>query len=124
MILDTRRLSPGSTNEWGIEVYGLDCSAKFCTNDPNAFYYTQQWGKEQAWCRLDMGYQSLFPTITGKIFEFGFSDAILQMWAAFLSELDGRQVEFGCFTPEETLLSHRVYTAALQSHKEQRTISL
>lgn len=124
LILDTRRLSPGSTNEWGIEVYGLNCSARFCTNDPGAFCYTQQWGKEQAWCRLDMGYKTLFPTITGGIFEFGFTDAILQMWAAFVAELDGRKVEFGCFTPEETALSHAVHTAALQSQKEQRIITL
>ena len=105
-------------------MYGLNCSARFCTNDPGAFCYTQQWGKEQAWCRLDMGYKTLFPTITGGIFEFGFTDAILQMWAAFVAELDGRKVEFGCFTPEETALSHAVHTAALQSQKEQRIITL
>lgn len=59
----------------------------------------------------------MLPTITGSIFEFGFSDAILQMWGAFMSELDGRQVAFGCFTPEETAKSHAMLTAALKSNK-------
>ena len=35
---------------------------------------------------LDLGSQSAYPTITGSIFEFGFSDGVLQMWAAFLDE--------------------------------------
>ena len=35
MFMETKRMSPGSTNEWYIEVYGLECSAKFSTNDPN-----------------------------------------------------------------------------------------
>ena len=55
------------------------------------------------------------------IFEFGFADAILQMWAAFLAEregaLDGR---FGCATPEEALDSHRIFAAALRSGKTGR----
>jgi hypothetical protein len=37
MIYETRRLSPGSTNEWKLEVYGIEASAKFSTNDPGAF---------------------------------------------------------------------------------------
>lgn len=114
---ETKRLSPGSTNEWKIEVYGLNSSFKFTTNDPNAFYFTQNCGKEQAWCRLDIGYKPAFPTITGGIFEFGFTDSILQMWAAFIAEIRGAQVPFGCFTPDETVLSHKLHTAALQSHK-------
>ncbi len=113
---ETKRLSPGSTNEWKIEVYGLDASFKFSTNDPNGFYFTQNCGKTQAWCRLGIGFKPMFPTITGEIFEFGFSDSILQMWAAFISEIEGREVEFGCFTPEETRLSHILQTAALNSH--------
>ena len=55
--------------------------------------------------RSDLGSVSAYPTITGAIFEFGFSDAILQMWAAFLDELaHGRErmrQPFYCATPEE-----------------------
>ena len=44
-------------------------------------------GGAQEWRVSDLGSQSAYPTITGAIFEFGFSDAIQQMWAAFLDEL-------------------------------------
>ena len=124
MILETRRMRPGATNQWSIEVYGMDASAKFSTDDPNAFHYTQSWGKEQAWCRLGVGYAPQTPAITGHIFEFGFSDAILQMWAAFISELEGKDVEFGCFRPEETRISHAINTAALESYKTKRAVEL
>jgi len=118
------RLMPGATDSWSLEVYGLKASARFSTDDPNAFYYTDSWAKEQAWCRLGIGNKPMIPTITGGIFEFGFSDAILQMWAAFISELEGREVAFGCMRPEETALSHRLQTAALISHREGRTVTL
>lgn len=124
MFLETKRMSPGSTNEWFIEVYGLGCSGKFSSNDPNAFLYTQAVGKEQAWCRLNIGYKPQFGTITGGIFEFGFTDSILQMWCSFIKEICGEEVSFGCFTPEETKLSHKLLTAALTSHKEKRVVVL
>ena len=124
MIIETKRMQPGATNEWILEVYGIDASAKFSTNDPNAFYYTQSWDKEQAWCRIDIGYKPLFSTITGGIFEFGFVDSIQQMWAAFLCEIASMEVPFGCFTPEETVISHKLHTAALISQAEKRTVDL
>ena len=65
-----------------------------------------------------MGYETAFPTITGGIFEFGFTDSILQMWASFVTELAGEKLpgRFAqCVTPEETALSHRLFTAALAS---------
>ena len=41
-----------------------------------------------------------------------------QMWAAFLLELDrGKPPVFGCFTPEETRISHALHTAALASNR-------
>ncbi|MBS6163456.1 MAG: Gfo/Idh/MocA family oxidoreductase, partial [Clostridiales bacterium] len=106
MYIETKRLSPGSTNEWYLKVSGMKASAYFTTSDPNAFHYLYTEGKNQAWCRVDLGFRPLFPTITGDIFEFGFTDSILQMWAAFLCEAAGIPVDFGCFTPEETRLSH------------------
>ncbi len=120
MILETRRMAPGMTNTWYIEVDGLSASARFSTRDPKSFYFLESGAKEQPWCRLDMGYTPAVPGITGGIFEFGFSDSLLQMWAAFLMELDaGKPPVFGCFTPEETRLSHALLTAALDSHKHQ-----
>jgi len=124
MFFETKRMAPGCTNTWYFEIYGTDCSARFTTDHPNTLTYTVSWGKEQAWADLNVGYKPLFPVITGGIFEFGFTDAILQMWAAFMTELSGGDVAFGCFTPEESVLSHDVYTAALQSHAEKTVIAL
>ena len=119
MVLETRRMAPGMTNTWYLEVDGLKASARFSTRDPKAFFFLQSGEKEQPWCRLDMGCTPAVPTITGSIFEFGFSDSILQMWAAFLLELDnGAPPVFGCFTPEETRLSHALQSAALESHRK------
>ena len=114
---EMKRMSPGCTNAVQYEVYGMDMSARFSTDDPNALQFTTSWGKEQAWSRIVVGHKPLFPTITGGIFEFGFSDGILQMWAAFLAELSGMAVEYGCFTPEETRMSHALQTAALASQR-------
>jgi predicted dehydrogenase len=117
LYMETKRMAPGCTDNWYFEIYGLECSAKFTTQKPNVFSYTASWGKEQAWADINIGYKPMVPAITGPIFEFGFTDAILQMWAAFMAEFEGKEVFFPCFTPQETVLSHRVYTAALESHK-------
>jgi predicted dehydrogenase len=119
MVLETKRLAPGATNTWFIEVYGLQASARFSTAEPKSFWYCETRGKEQAWSRVELGYASAVPAITGGIFEFGFPDAIQQMWAVFLQELAGEKPAFGTFTPEETRLSHALQTAALASQRNQ-----
>ena len=64
----------------------------------------------QAWATEDLGYTPLFPAITGGIFEFGFTDAIQQMWAAFVDELAGGDAKgFGCATPAEAADHHAVF---------------
>lgn len=115
LYLETKRMSPGSTDNWYFEIYGMKASARFSSENPNMFSYTVDWGKEQAWAHVNIGYKPMIPVITGPIFEFGFTDAILQMWGAFMLELEGKPVDFGCFTPEETRLSHALHTAALRS---------
>jgi predicted dehydrogenase len=122
LTLETKRMAPGATNTWFIEVMGLDASARFSTADPKSFYYSRTEGKEQPWCRLDLGYAAPTPAITGGIFEFGFPDAVQQMWAAFLQELGGSTPAFGCFTPEETRWSHLLQTAALRSRETRRSV--
>jgi predicted dehydrogenase len=121
---EMKRLSPGSTNAVFYEVNGMEMSARFSTDDPNALQFTTSWGKEQAWSRIVVGHKPLFPTITGGIFEFGFSDAILQMWASFVAELSGLPVGYRCFTPEETRISHALQTAALESNRKKSVESL
>jgi len=75
----------------------------------------------------DLGSQAAYPTITGAIFEFGFADAIQQMWAAFLDELaHGADMHgpFRCATPEEAAATHRIFTAALESSRAQSVVRL
>ena len=114
----------GSTNRWFFEIDGMDCSAKFSSDDANAFHYTSSWGKEQSWNRVVIGYKPMIPTITGPIFEFGFTDAMQQQLAAFVLEYTGQEVPFGLFTPEETALSHKLCTAALRSHYDKTVETL
>ena len=121
---EMKRMAPGCTNTVEYEIYGMQLSAKFSSDDPNAIHFTKNDGREQAWSRLVVGSKPAFPTITGSIFEFGFSDSLLQMFAAFVSELRGLPCPFACFTPDEAQLSHRVLTAALIAQKEHRAVAV
>ena len=75
---------------------------------------------------MDIGSQSAIPSITGGIFEFGFSDAFQQMIGVFMQELGDRDGNylFGTVTPEETRWSHELFTAALESNKTGKRVSL
>jgi predicted dehydrogenase len=120
MLLSTKRIAPGETNTWFIKIHGTQFSAEFTTKYPKTLRtMSYQSSQPQSWQVLDLGYASAYPAITGSIFEFGFPDAILQMYAAFCDELvNGKAMSqpFGCATPEETFQHHRVLTAALESH--------
>jgi predicted dehydrogenase len=125
MILEAKRISPGDTNSWSIGIYGTTGSAEFSTKRPKTLRtlpYVP--GSRQGWVEEDLGSVSVNPTITGGIFEFGFSDAILQMWASFLAEVVGEEPGFGCATPSEALLSHELFTAALESWNSQSVVAL
>ena len=121
---EMKRLAPGETNTWFIEIFGTEGGVKFSTKEPKTLW-TFQRGKEQIWQRTDLGFQGPFPTITGGIFEPGFPDCFLQMWAAFLAERSEKlEGKFGCVTPAEAVQSHELFAAALQSHSEKRAIDL
>ncbi len=116
----TCRIAPGEKNTWYLEVIGSKASAKFSTKNPKLLQLMDYRGGEQFWQQFDTGHETAFKSLTGGIFEFGFSDSILQMWASFIHELtQGRPLSrfAGCVTPEETALSHRLFTAALESQK-------
>lgn len=124
MELAMKRLAPGETNTWYFEVMGTDGGVRFSTKDPKSLW-TFRRGKDQEWCRTDVGHSSVFPTVTGGIFEFGFPDSFLQMWGAFIAERQGVLGErFGCVTPAEALASHEVFAAALESHRTKCAVSL
>jgi predicted dehydrogenase len=121
---EMKRLAPGETNTWFIEILGTDGGVKFSTKEPKTLW-TFQRGKEQQWMRTDLGFHGPFPTVTGGIFEPGFPDCFLQMWAAYLAERAGKLGDrFGCVTPAEAVQSHELFAAALQSHQEKRAIDL
>ncbi len=126
MVVETKRMAPGATNNWFIEVFGTKGSARFSTHNPRAFEFLVSDGKEQGWTKIDTGSQSAIPTITGGIFEFGFSDAFQQMIGAFMDELseNGSSHPFKNVTPEETMWSHKLFTAALESHSTGERIAL
>ena len=128
MQLATKRVAPGETNTWLIEIDGTEGSIAFSTKTPKTLRWMEYTpGSIQPWLQLDLGTESAYPTITGGIFEFGFSDAILQMWSAFLDELahrDDMHGPFRCATVEETTVSHRVFTAALRSDRERSYVAL
>jgi len=119
---ETKRIALGHKNTWVFEAIGLDGGVRFSTKTPKlvevyARVNVPGVGTEQVWQQLDVGSQSVWPTVTGGIFETGFSDAILQMWAAYLAEREGLLGDrFGCVTPEEAAFSHRIFDAARVSH--------
>jgi predicted dehydrogenase len=122
--LEMKRLAPGETNTWFLDILGTEGGVKFSTKEPKTLW-TFQRGKEQVWQRTELGFQGEFPTITGGIFEPGFPDCFLQMWAAFLAERAGKlDGKFGCVTPDEAVRSHELFAAALRSHAEKRAIDL
>jgi predicted dehydrogenase len=127
MIIKTYRIDPGEKNTWYIEIKGTKQSVKFSTKFPKTLFMMEYSGGEQIWQQIDMGSDTAFKTITGSIFEIAFSDAVFQMWAAFLHELvHGKPLSHfaACATPDEAALSHKLFTAALESQKKAQTISV
>lgn len=120
---ETKRIAPGQKNTWEFEAIGMSGGVRFSTKNPKkvevfAFVDVPGLGREQSWQSVDAGSQSVWPTVTGPNFESGFSDAILQMWAAFLAEYLGELGDgFGCVRPEEAALTHRLFAAAIASHE-------
>jgi len=126
MTLEMKRLAPGETNTWYIEVYGTQGGVRYSTKDIKALW-TFNWnqGNEQSWQRTDLGFQVSFPTVTGGIFEPGFPDALMQMLAAYFAEREGKLAEhFGCVTLQEVIDSHEIFAAALISHQQSKAITI
>jgi predicted dehydrogenase len=121
MLLEVKRIAPGEMDTWTLEVLGTSGCARFSTKQPKTYWYLDyKPGGPQPWSAVDVGYTPIYPTVTGEIFEFGFTDAILQMWAAYCDQVvNGQQMQgaFPCASLEETSLHHAILTAALESSK-------
>ena len=126
---ETKRIDPGQKNSWEFEALGLNGGVRFSTKNPKlvevfAVSHVPGIGTEQIWQQLDVGSQSVWPTVTGAIFESGFSDSILQMWAVFLAEREGMLGDrFGAATPAEAAFTHSIYDAAMRSHHQHAAIA-
>jgi len=116
MFWEMKRIAPGESNTWFLNAMGMEGGIRFSTRNPQVYQrFTYSQG-EQIWSELQPGHKSSWPVITGSIFEFGFPDALLQMWAAFLAERDGALGNrFACATVGEALAAHKIFNAALTS---------
>jgi predicted dehydrogenase len=120
---ETKRIDPGQKNTWEFEAIGMDGGVRFSTKNPKlvevfSIADLPSIGREQVWQSMDAGSQSMWPTVSGAIFESGFSDSILQMWASYLAEREGLlETRFGTVTPTEAALTHSIYAAAIRSHE-------
>lgn len=117
MFWETKRIAPGNMNSWVFEAIGMDGGVRFTTRNPAVVQRFSVRDGQQIWEEVQPGNASVWPTVTGGIFEFGFTDALLQMWASYLAEREGALGDrFGCATPAEALASHKVFAAALASN--------
>lgn len=124
MRLEMKRLAPGETNTWYVKVLGTEGGIAYSTKEPKTLWVFER-AKEQCWKRVDLGHQMPFTTITGGIFEAGFPDCFLQMWAAYAAERAGALGNrFGCVTVDEAVRSHELFEAALESHTRKSVVTL
>lgn len=125
--LKTQRIAPGQRDNWYTEILGTRTSVRWSSAHADVLDILEYSGGEQTWKQVQTGHETAFKTITGDIFQFGFTDSILQMWAAFLHELvHGKPLKpfAGCVTPAEAALSHHLFTAALKSQRDKTTVLL
>jgi predicted dehydrogenase len=122
--LEVKRVSPGDTNNWYIEVLGTEASYRFSTKEPRTLWVFRR-DKEQWWQKTDLTMAPPFKVITPGIGEFGFADSFQQMIAAYAAEwagvLGGR---LGCVTPDEAVSSHELWAAAITSNQERKVVHL
>lgn len=123
MLWETKRIAPGNMNTWVFEALGMDGGVRFSTRTPAYFERFRKQGSEQIWEQVQPGNVSAWPMVSGAIFEFGFADALLQMWASYLAERAGQLGDrFGTATVAEAVESHRVFNAAARSQVERRAV--
>ena len=117
LTLRTHRIAPGQLNTWRIAALGMDGGVVVLdrrAEDASIASPSVMAARSGSVC--EVGSQSVFPTITGGIFEFGFADAVLQMWAAFLAERAGALMAASAARRRRRRsTSHRIFAAALRS---------
>jgi predicted dehydrogenase len=128
LTISMKRIAPGHGNTWFLRINSTTLSVEFSTKNPKRFsYLPYASGEPQEWRVADLPYESAYKGVTGHIFEFGFSDSILQMIAAFCDESvnGGKMLQpFRCATPEETGETHKLFTVALESQKRGSVVEI
>ncbi len=93
---EMKRLAPARPTPGSSKSSAPTAASNSAPKEPKTLW-TFKRGKEQQWQRTDLGFHGPFPTITGGIFEPGFPDCFLQMWAAYVAERAGKlDSRFGC----------------------------
>lgn len=119
MFWEMKRIAPGESNSWYFQAMGMNGGVRFSTRNPQVVEKFTYKDGEQSWIETQPGHKGNWPVITGGIFEFGFPDSLLQMWAAYLAEREGALGDkFACASVDEVLESHRVFDAAMKSHHD------
>lgn len=125
MSVDMKRIAPGQNNTWRIRALGMDGGISYTSRSPAVVQHFAIREGRQGWSEELTGTQSVVPTSIPPLVEFGFSDAILQMWATFFAEREGRLGDrFGCATPEEALQTHEIFTASIESQANGSAVAI
>lgn len=125
MFWEMKRIAPGESNTFFFSAIGMNGGVRFSTKNPAVYHTFALRNGEQVWSEIQPGHVTNWPVITGHIFEFGFPDALLQMWASYFAEREGKLGDrFACASVEEVLDSHRVFAAAMKSHESRSEIAL
>ena len=125
MFWEMKRIAPGESNTFFFSAIGMTGGVRFSTKNPAVYHTFALRNGEQVWSEIQPGHVSNWPVITGHIFEFGFPDALLQMWAAYFAEREGKLGDkFACASVSEVVDSHRTFAAAMKSHETRTEVTL
>jgi len=125
MFWEMKRIAPGESNTFFFSALGMTGGVRFSTKNPAVYHTFALRNGEQVWSEIQPGHVTNWPVITGHIFEFGFPDALLQMWAAYFAEREGKLGDrFACASVEEVIDSHKAFAAAMKSHQTHSEITI
>jgi predicted dehydrogenase len=125
MFWEMKRIAPGESNTFFFSALGMTGGVRFSTKNPAVYHTFALRNGEQVWSEIQPGHVTNWPVITGHIFEFGFPDALLQMWAAYFAEREGKLGDrFACASVEEVINSHKAFAAAMKSHQTRTEVAI
>lgn len=106
IIVNLSQICAGELNTWSIKTVGTKKSYEFSTE--NCKTVTERDSITNIKSVINVGLDSAYKTYSGRIFEFGFNDSIVQMLCSFCDELLNKKSNFACMTPQEALECHKI----------------